>query len=78
MTDWTPSERQREREQVRRRLDRRAGLVALTATVLTGVVLGLVIVNAPGWPTVRGTVCSGSHAQPAVPTILSGVWRSPV
>lgn len=74
MTDWTPSERQQEREAVRRRLDRRAALVALTATVLTAVVLGLVIVNAPGWPTVRETFFSGYHAKKAFPTILTGFW----
>lgn len=74
MTDWTPSERQQEREAVRRRLDRRATLVALTATVLTGVVLGLVIVNAPGWPTVQETFFSVSHAKQAFPTILTGFW----
>jgi polar amino acid transport system permease protein len=74
VTDWTPSERQQEREAVRRRLDRRAALVALTATVLTAVVLGLVIVNAPGWPTVRETFFSGYHAKKAFPTILTGFW----
>lgn len=74
MTDWTPSERQQEREAVRRRLDRRAALVALAATVLTAVVLGLVIVNAPGWPTVRETFFSGYHAKKAFPTILTGFW----
>jgi len=74
VTDWTPSERQQEREADRRRLDRRAALVALTATVLTGVVLGLVIVNAPGWPTVRETFFSGYHAKQAFPTILAGFW----
>jgi polar amino acid transport system permease protein len=74
VTDWTPSERQQEREAVRRRLDRRAALIALTATVLTAVVLGLVIVNAPGWPTVRETFFSGYHAKKAFPTILTGFW----
>jgi len=74
VTDWAPSERQQEREAVRRRLDRRATLVALTATVLTALVLGLVIVNAPGWPTVRETFFSGAHAKQAFPTILTGFW----
>ena len=42
--------------------------------MLTGVVLGLVIVNAPGWPTVRETFFSGYHAKQAFPTILTGFW----
>lgn len=74
MTDWTKSERQLEREAVRRHLDRRATLVALTATVVTALVLGLVIVNAPGWPTVRETFFSVAHAKAAFPTILAGFW----
>lgn len=74
MTDWTKSERQLEREAVRRHLDRRATLVALAATVVTALVLGLVIVNAPGWPTVRETFFSAEHAKAAFPTILAGFW----
>ena len=74
MTDWTPSDRQREREAVRRRLDRRAALTALVATVVTAVVLGVLITNAPGWPTVRETFFSGYHARQAFPTILEGFW----
>ena len=74
MTDWTPSERQQERLAVRRRLDRRAALVSLTATVVTVVVLGAVIVGSPGWPTVRETFFSGYHAEKAFPTILAGFW----
>ncbi len=74
MTDWTPSERQQEREAVRRHLDRRARLVSLIATVVTVAVLGFVVVSSPGWPTVRETFFSASHAKQAFPTILDGFW----
>lgn len=74
MTDWTPSDRQREREAVRRRLDRRAGLTALAATVVTVVALGVLITSSPGWPTVKETFFSGYHARQAFPTIVEGFW----
>jgi polar amino acid transport system permease protein len=74
VSDWTPSERQQEREAVRRHLDRRARLVSLIATVVTVAVLGFVVVSSPGWPTVRETFFSASHAKQAFPTILDGFW----
>jgi polar amino acid transport system permease protein len=37
-------------------------------------VLGFVVVSSPGWPTVRETFFSASHAKQAFPTILDGFW----
>ncbi|MBA2463418.1 MAG: amino acid ABC transporter permease [Nocardioidaceae bacterium] len=74
MADWSPSHRQREREEVRRRLDARSRGIAVLATVVTLGVLGLLLVSSPGWPRVRETFFSGYHAKQSFPAILDGFW----
>jgi len=74
VADWSPSPRQREREEVRRRLDTRAKAVAVLATAVTLGVLGLLLVSSPGWPRVRETFFSGYHAKQSFPAILEGFW----
>lgn len=72
--DWSPSERQLERQAIRRRLNRRSALVATAATVL---VLGLAIVGvlaSPGWPRVQETFFSWADAKAAFPAIADGFW----
>ncbi len=71
---WTPSERQLERLAVRRRLDRRALVVAsLTTLVVLAVVLAGVVAS-PGWPRVRETFLSWPDAKAAFPDIARAFW----
>ncbi len=75
MTDgWTPSERQLERLRVRRRLDRRALLVASGTTVVVLVLLVVGLTSSPGWPRVKATFLSASDAKAALPAIASAFW----
>ena len=71
---WTPSERELERRDVRRRQRRRSLLVA---TLMTVGVLGLAataIGTAPGWQRVQETFFSYEDARRAFPAILDGIW----
>jgi len=69
---WVPSPRQRERDAVRRRMSRRAGLISATATVVALVLLVLGVTSSPGWPVVRETFFSWEHARDSFPTIIRG------
>ncbi len=74
MSDWSPSARQLEREQVAVRLRRRRGL---TATVVTVAFLGLLVLgvtSSPGWPRVRETFLSWPDAKASFPAIRDGFW----
>jgi polar amino acid transport system permease protein len=76
MEDWSPSERQLEREAVRRRLRLRSALVATVATVvLLGAAL-VAIISAPGWPRVQETFFSWSDAKASVPAIFRAFWTN--
>ena len=66
---WAPSERQLERLRVRRRLDRRAMLVAGVTTVVLLVLLVVGLTSSPGWPRVRETFLSWPDAKAAFPAI---------
>ena len=73
---WTPSARQVERQRVRRRLRARA---ALTATVATVVVVGLLVVgitSSPGWATFQETFLSWEDAKAAFPDIWVGFAKN--
>jgi polar amino acid transport system permease protein len=74
--DWSPSPRQLERLAVRRRLNRRAALVATVATVAGFAVLLLVVLGSPGWPRVRATFFSWPDAKAAFPAIARGFWTN--
>ncbi|MDO9380958.1 MAG: amino acid ABC transporter permease [Nocardioidaceae bacterium] len=66
---WVPSERQRERDDLRRRRTRRRGTVASVSTVVVLGVLVAGVLAAPGWDRVRGTYLSGDVAAEAFPLL---------
>lgn len=71
---WVPSDRQRERDALARRLRRRS---SGTSALVTAAVLGLLVwgvTASPGWPTVRATFFSWPDAEAAFPAILDGFW----
>ncbi|MFE9610595.1 amino acid ABC transporter permease [Streptomyces sp. NPDC006012] len=71
---YVPSWRRLDRERHKRVRARRATAVAALSTLATGVVLYLVVVNAPGWPRTRETFFDGQYAREAFPKILEGLW----
>ncbi|WP_055491704.1 amino acid ABC transporter permease [Streptomyces sp. TP-A0356] len=71
---YVPSQRRIERERHKRARARRATAVAALSTLLTGAVLYLVVVNAPGWPRTKETFFNAQYAREALPKVLEGLW----
>ncbi|MEV5353066.1 amino acid ABC transporter permease [Streptomyces sp. NPDC086081] len=71
---YVPSARRLERERHRRRRARRATAIGAVSTLVTGAVLYLVVVNAPGWPRTRETFFDRGYAREAFPKVLEGLW----
>jgi polar amino acid transport system permease protein len=71
---YVPSQRRIDREAYKRARSRRATAIAALSTLLTGVVLYLVVVNAPGWPRTKETFFSAEYAREALPKVLEGLW----
>ncbi|MEU8384340.1 amino acid ABC transporter permease [Streptosporangium sp. NPDC048865] len=69
---WTKSERQVERERLRRRSSIRSGSVATVSTILVIVLLLWVFTTSPGWPRVRDTFFDLDQFTAALPDVLSG------
>ncbi len=74
MIDWSPSQHELERRQVRRRIRLRSGLIATAMTVLVFLVVGLVVTSSPGWPRVQETFFSSEHARASFPDIRGAIW----
>ncbi|MFI6509764.1 amino acid ABC transporter permease [Streptosporangium sp. NPDC050855] len=69
---WTKSDRQIERERLRRRSSLRSGSVATVSTVLVIVLLAWLFTTSPGWPRVRETFFDSGQFLEALPDVLSG------
>ncbi|MEU4535638.1 amino acid ABC transporter permease [Streptosporangium sp. NPDC023825] len=70
--DWAKSERQLERERLRRRSSIRSGSVATVSTILVIVLLLWLFTTSPGWPRVRETFFDLDQLIEALPDVLSG------
>ncbi|MEU0564154.1 amino acid ABC transporter permease [Nonomuraea sp. NPDC005983] len=69
---WVKSERQVERERVRKSRGRRSGSIATASTIVFIALVVLVVTNAPGWPRVRETFFSGEEFVKAIPDVVNG------
>ncbi|WP_449488471.1 amino acid ABC transporter permease, partial [Streptomyces purpurascens] len=48
--------------------------IGALSTLVTGAVLYLVVVNAPGWPRTKETFFDWGYAREALPKVLDGLW----
>ncbi|GHH03136.1 amino acid ABC transporter permease [Streptomyces lanatus] len=71
---YVPSQRRLDRERYKRARARRATAIGALSTLVTGVVLYLVVVNAPGWPRTKETFFDWEYAREAFPKVLEGLW----
>lgn len=71
---WQPSEREQERERVRRSLRRRSILVSTAATLAFFGLLAWGTVTSPGWPTVKFTFFNVHYARDSFPSIWRAFW----
>jgi len=73
-SDWSPSQRQLERDAYRRRQSLRSLLIAAVSTLVVGGALITAVVSAPGWDRTRTTFFSWDKAVDAFPDVLAGFW----
>jgi polar amino acid transport system permease protein len=71
---YVPSHRRLDRGRYRRGRARRATAIGAVSTLVTGAVLYLVVVNAPGWPRTKETFFDWDYAREAFPKVLEGLW----
>ncbi|GAA2411231.1 ABC transporter permease subunit [Streptomyces coeruleofuscus] len=71
---YVPSQRRLDRERHKRARARRATAIGALSTLVTGAVLYLVVVNAPGWPRTKETFFDWGYAREALPKVLEGLW----
>jgi polar amino acid transport system permease protein len=71
---WHPSERELERQAVRRRLRLQQIAIATVVTVVVAVGLVLLVLSSPGWDRVRDYFLSWSHARESFAAIAEGFW----
>ncbi|AWB93902.1 amino acid ABC transporter permease [Aeromicrobium chenweiae] len=70
----TPSARQLEREQYRRRRTLRRGAVAAVSTIVVLGGLVLAVTSSPGWSNVRRTFFDVAQAKDSLPGIAESFW----
>ncbi|MFI6297861.1 amino acid ABC transporter permease [Nonomuraea sp. NPDC050790] len=68
-TAWVKSDRQVERERVRKSRARRSVSVATGSTIILLLLVAGVVVNAPGWPRVQETFFNPEHFMRALPDV---------
>jgi len=74
VTDYQPSDVQRERTGYRRRQTVRSVLVAAVSTAVVGVALVVAVTGSPGWDRVRSSFLSWPIARESFPAVLEGLW----
>lgn len=73
-TTWQPSELELDRRAHRRRVSGRSVAISLVSTVVFAAVVGGLVLNTPGWETVRTTFFNFEIARDSLPRILEGLW----
>lgn len=70
---YAPSALQLQREAAKRRASRRSIAIALASTLIVGLVLTLVVMNAQGFQAVRESFFNAHYARLAIPKVFEGL-----
>ncbi|MEV8254495.1 amino acid ABC transporter permease [Rhodoglobus sp. NPDC076762] len=71
---WRPSELELSRRNVRRRATGRSVLIGIVSTIAFAAIVGALIVNTPGWASVKASFFNFEVGAASVPSILVGLW----
>ena len=71
---WSPSSRELERRALRRKLNRKQGLIAAVSSVLVLGTLTIILITSPGWEVVKATFFDIEYGKEVFPTVLKGLW----
>ncbi|WP_049560296.1 amino acid ABC transporter permease [Nonomuraea sp. SBT364] len=69
---WVKSEREQERERIRRAQGRRGASVATVSVIVFVVLVATVVTNAPGWSRVQVAFFSAEHLRASLPDVAEG------
>ena len=73
---WVRSERQSQRDAWRRARSRRRTSIAAVSSVFVLLLLGWLVVTAPGWGRVRETYFDADEARAVAPEIVEAFWTN--
>ena len=71
---WSPSSRELDRRALRRKLNRKQGLIAAVSSVLVLGTLTIILVTSPGWEVVKATFFDIEYGKEVFPTVVKGLW----
>ena len=71
---WSPSSRELDRRALRRKLNRKQGLIAAVSSVLVLGTLTIILVTSPGWEVVKATFFDIQYGKEVFPSVLKGLW----
>ncbi|WP_061963753.1 amino acid ABC transporter permease [Demequina aurantiaca] len=71
---WAPSDLEIARQHHRRKASGRSVLIALVSTLVFTAVVVVVLINSPGWESVKTTFFDFEVAKDSFPAVLEGLW----
>jgi polar amino acid transport system permease protein len=71
---WSPSSRELDRRALRRKLNRKQGLIAAVSSVLVLGTLTIILITSPGWEVVKATFFDIEYGKEVFPTVVKGLW----
>ncbi len=71
---WSPSSREKERAQARKRISRKQAVVAAVSSIIVIGSLLTIVVTSPGWAVVKKTFFDINYGREVFPTVISGLW----
>jgi polar amino acid transport system permease protein len=74
VSDWQPSQLQRERIAYRSSRARRSTVIAVVSSVVLLALVAFGIGSTPGWPRVRATFFDFHRGWEALPVVAQGLW----
>ena len=71
---WSPSSRELERRELRRKLSRKQALVAAVSSIFVLGTLTIILITSPGWEVVKATFFDIEYGKEVFPTVIKGLW----
>jgi polar amino acid transport system permease protein len=71
---WSPSSRELERREFRRKLSRKQALIAAVSSIFVLGTLTIILITSPGWEVVKATFFDIEYGKEVFPTVIKGLW----
>ncbi len=74
LSAWSPSSRELERRELRRKLSRKQALIAALSSIFVLGTLTIILITSPGWEVVKATFFDIEYGKEVFPTVIKGLW----